>query len=459
MLVIQQRRQLEAYAWVGVLARAPLTGAAPRPVLNDVQDADWGPEDRIAVAHSVGERFRLEYPVGHVLYETSGYISNVRVAPKGDLVAFADHPFLGDTSGTVAVVDSSGRKRSLSALQGIIGIAWAPSGKEVWFSGSDIGIAAQLKSVDLSGHERLVARVPGGLAIYDIARDGRVLLSHQNLRAGTIALGPGESQERDLTVIDWTLVSAISPDGRQVLLGEEGTGSHSDYDIYVRSTDGSPPVRLGEGLGYDFSPDMRWVLASPSVRVPREFFLIPFGPGEPQQITNDAIDHDDARFLPNGKGIVFTGIEPGHKPRIYMQKIGDGSARAISPEGVRGEIPTADGKFVFGFADPVALYPIDSQGVPRPIPGMHPDDSIASVSPDGRSVLVVRRGLGAARLEVFRVDLASGSRVLFKKIVPADAAGIVFPGFGFGAFTPDGKYYAYSYIRVLDELYAVEGLR
>jgi hypothetical protein len=180
----------------------------------------------------------------------------------------------------------------------------------------------------------------------------------------------------------------------------------------VRSTDGSPPVRLGEGLGYDFSPDMRWVLASPSVRVPREFFLIPFGPGEPQQITKDAIDHDDARFLPNGKGIVFTGIEPGHKPRIYTQKFGDGSARAISPEGVRGEIPTADGKFVFGFADTVALYPIDSQGVPRPIPGMHPDDSIASVSPDGRSVLVMRRDLGA-RLEVFRVDLASIDRPIF----------------------------------------------
>jgi eukaryotic-like serine/threonine-protein kinase len=335
-------------------------------------------------------------------------------------------------------VDSSGRKRSLSALQGIFGIAWAPSGKEVWFSGSIIGVVAQLNSVDLSGHGRLLARVPGGLAVYDIARDGRVLLSHQNLRAGAIALGPGESQERDLTVTDWTLVHAISPDGRQVLLGEEGTGSRSDYDIYVRSTDGSPPVRLGEGVGYDFSPDMRWVLASPSVRVPRELFLIPFGPGEPQQITKGGMNHDDARFLPNGKGIVFTGIEPGHKPRIYTQKIGDGIVRAISPEGVRGEIPTADGKFVFGFADAVALYPIDSDGVPRPIPGMHPDDSIASVSPDGHSVLVVRRGLGA-RLEVFRVDLASGSRVLFKKIVPADAAGIIFPGFGFGAFTPNGN--------------------
>jgi hypothetical protein len=104
---------------------------------------------------------------------------------------------------------------------------------------------------------------------------------------------------------------------------------------------------------------MRWVLASPSVRVPRELYLLPLGPGEPQQITKDAIDHDDARFLPNGKGVVFTGIELGHKPRIYTQEIGDGNPHAISPEGIRGVVPTADGKFVFGFADAVALYPVD----------------------------------------------------------------------------------------------------
>jgi serine/threonine protein kinase/Tol biopolymer transport system component len=455
MLLIQQQRELKDYARVGVLARAPLSGAAPRAVLNDVQDADWGPEDKIAVAHFVGERFRLEYPMGHVLYETSGYISNVRVSPKGDLVAFADHPVLGDNSGTVAVVDSSGRKRSLSAVQGIIGIAWAPSGKEVWFSGSIIGIAAQLNSVDLSGHGRVLARVPGSLAIYDIARDGRALLSHENWRASAMALGPGDSQERDLTVTDWTVVTALSPDGRQVLLGEEGSGSRSDYDIYVRSTDGSPPVRLGQGQGLDFSPDMKWVLASLSLRVPRELFLIPLGPGEPQQITKDAIDHDDARFLPNGKGVVFTGVEPGHKPRIYTQEIGGDSPHAISPEGVRGVVPTADGKFVFGFADAVALYPIDDQGAPRPIRGMHLDDSMASVSPDGRSVLVV--SVTRNSMNVFRLDLASGRRVLFKKIGPADPTGIAFT-IG-GAFTPDGKYYAYCYGRVLDELYAVDGMR
>lgn len=451
MLVIQQRRSLLDNAMVGVLGRAPMTGAAPRPILNDVQDADWGPDNEIAVTRYAGGRYRLEYPIGRTLYETDGYISNVRVSPKGDLVAFADHPFFGDDSGTVAVVDSSGRKHSLGHGQSsIAGLAWAPSGKEIWFSGSEIGITAQLKSVNLSGRERLLADAPGRLVIQDVARNGTLLLRHESSRAITVASGPGQNQERDLTVTDWTLVKAISPDGRQALLEEEGTGSRPGYDLYVRSTDGSPPVRVGEGFGDDLSPDMKSALASRG-----QLFLIPLGPGEPRQITRDSIDHADARFLPDGKRVVFTGTEPGHKPRIYTQVIGAGEPRAIAPEGVKGMVPTADGRFVFGFSDTVSLYPVDGQETPRAVPGIQPNDLIASVAPDGRSVLVVVH-MEHIPFDVYRVNLVNGRRELFKKVGPLDRDGVL--RFPLALFTPDGKYYAYTYNRVFSELYAVDGI-
>jgi serine/threonine protein kinase/WD40 repeat protein len=456
MLLIQQRRMIYFNAQAGVLARAPLTGAAPRPILSDVQDADWGPDNQIAVAHHVDSHYRLEYPVGHVLYETSGYISDVHVSPKGDLVAFADHPTFGDDAGTVAVVDSSGRKRTISGQHSTIrGLAWTPSGKEVWFTGTDDSIHKQLKAADLLGHTRLVTRIPGSIGIHQIAPDGRVLVQQDNSRISALALGPGQNQERDLTITDLTFVYTISPDGRQALLGEQGSGSHPDYDIYVRPTDGSAPVRVGDGEGRDFSPDMTWVLTTLTLHIPRQFFLVPLGPGEPKQITQDAIDHSNARFLPDGKSIVFTGAEPGHKDRIYVQAIGSNSPRAISPEGVTGVFPTADGKFIFGFSDAVALYPVDGHGTPHPTPGIHPDDRIVSVLADGRSVLV--RNLAANPYDVFRVDLASGRRQVFKKLGPADPAGV--SSFSAMVFTPDGKYYAYGYLRSLSELYTVDGLR
>jgi hypothetical protein len=172
-------------------------------------------------------------------------------------------------------------------------------------------------------------------------------------------------------------------------------------------------------------------------------------------ITHDAIEHDDARFLPGSKAVVFTGTEPGQKPRIYTQVIGADKPRAISPPGVRVPIPTPDGKFVFGFSNPGSLYPINSLEAPRTVPGIRPDDSIDSVFPDGGSVLVHRR-VDRLPWDVFRVHLADGRRQLFKKVGPQDPVGIL--SAGPVTFTPDGKYYVYSYIRTLSELYTVSGL-
>jgi dipeptidyl aminopeptidase/acylaminoacyl peptidase len=452
MLVLQQPRPIEDFATASVLARAPMTGGAPRPVLNDVQDADWGKDAQIAAAHFAGGRCRLEYPLGHVLYETDGYISDVRVSPKGDQIAFADHPVLGDNSGTVAVVDSSGHKRNLGRPQSaILGLAWAASGQEIWFSGAEAGSVAQLKSVDLLNHERMVADAPGSLVIQDVARNGAVLLRHDDWRAITVALGPGQNREQDLTITDFTLAAAISRDGRQVLLDEQGTGSHAGGDIYLRSTDGSPPVRIGEGSAEDFSPDMKWFLAKRG-----QLFLVPVGPGEPRQITNHFSEIADAHFLPGGQEIVFSGTEPGHKSRIYTQAIGSNSPRAISPEGVSNAVPTADGKFVFGSSDIVALYPVDGQGAPRAVQGIQPDDLVVGVSADGHSVLIQSDTSGVP-FEVLRVSLDNGRREPFKKLGPADLAGR--RGSAFAFFTPDGKYYTYTYDRILSELYAVDGLR
>jgi len=456
MLLIQDRRDLVRNVKVGLLARAPLSGAAPRPMMSDVVDADWGPDNQVAVAHYVDGHFRIEYPIGHVLYEpTTGWLTNVRVSLNGGWVAFAEHPTLGDSAGNVVMVDSSGRKRTLSPRQSaIVKVNWAPSGKEVWFTSAEESTKFQLWAADLSGHTRVVDRIPGTPTLYDIARDGRVLLGQNIFRILASAWGHGQDQEHDLTIQNWSDASAISPDGRQVLLNEEGAYSGPNYDVYVRASDGASPVRVGDGHGDDFSPDMKWVLSSLTLQIPRQLFLIPLGPGETKQITHDSIDRSYARFLPDGENVVFSGTEPGHKSRIYVQAINSGTARPISREGVSGFVPTVDGKFVFGSSDSVALYPVDGQGAPRPVPGIHPDETIFSVSPDGRSALV--GVLGSYSVDVMRVDLTGDKRELFKKIGPSDPAGVVLVD---AAFTPDGKYYAYSCFNALSQLYLVEGLR
>jgi predicted Ser/Thr protein kinase len=106
------RRYTFGWERQGTLARAPLGGGtAPREMLEGVLAADWAPDGQaLAVARDAGEKRRLEFPLGKVLYETAGWIDEVHVSPDGSHVAFVDHPERGDNLGSLVVCDSTGAR-------------------------------------------------------------------------------------------------------------------------------------------------------------------------------------------------------------------------------------------------------------------------------------------------------------------------------------------------------------
>ena len=123
------------------LARVPLGGGAPREVLDNVNGADWGPDgSSLLVLRRSGPRVRIEFPIGKVLYEAAANLQSARVSPRGDRVAFTEHPIVGDNRGDVAVVDRAGKKTTLAAgWEDLGGLAWSPDGREVWFTALDVG--------------------------------------------------------------------------------------------------------------------------------------------------------------------------------------------------------------------------------------------------------------------------------------------------------------------------------
>ena len=453
---------------VGTLARAPLAGGAPRPVLEDVEWADWSPDgNSLAVVHNVGGRDRLEFPIGKVLYETSGgWISYPRVSPKGDFVAFIDHPNQGDDSGSVAVVDISGHKRELTQeWYGTQGLAWSPDGQEVWFTASELGVDHYLSAVSLSGKERLVTRIPGTLVVFDIWRDGRVLLARAGRRREVMALYEGETKERDLSWLDYSYPADLSTDGKTVLFDEEGVGGGVQYGnakeltyaVYIRNTDGSPAVRLGEGAADAISPDQKWVIVQTPAS-PEQLRLLPTGAGETQPLTNDSINHQWARWFPDGKRFAFAGNEPGRGVRLYVQDISGGKPQAISPEGVNAAAfaVSPDGQSAVGIGpDQKAYFYPAAGGEPRIVTGFVQGDVPIVWNQDGRSLYVYRSGEVPAR--VFQLELATGKRTLWKQIVPVDPTGV--STIGPILITPNGKTYVYGFHRTLGDLYLVEGLK
>ena len=458
MALALKSRPSEGFLYSGTLARVPLGGGAPRELLENVEFADWSPDgSTLAIAHDVAGRKRLEFPPGKVLYESDGWIGHLRVSPKSDLVAFLDHPQHRDDGGSVAIVDLAGKKTTLSSgWDSIQGLAWSAAGDEIWFTATRTGGDRSLYAVDLSGKVRILARVPGELTLLDVGKEGNVLLTRGIDRAGIVGLAPGETKERDLSWLDWSTPGDLSADGQNVLFSEAGEGGGPKYAVYVRKTDGSPAVRLGEGTGVALSPDGKWAVARPNTS-PAPMYLLPTGVGEAKPLGQDAINHVRVRWMADGKRLVFSGNEPGHGLRLYVQSVEEGKPRAFSPEGINSTfVLSPNGELVAAVGPDHKLYtyPING-GEPRLVPGVQPGEAPTGWSSDGRTLFVFQ--YGQIPTQVVQVDIASGQRKPWKELNPADAAGI--DTINGVMMTADAKGYVYGYIRTLCDLYLVEGLK
>jgi len=459
MAVLLHSHNVDPYINTGTLGRLPLGGGAPREVLENVQWADWSPDGtNFAVVREFGGQSRLEYPIGKVLYQTGGWLSHPRVSPKGDMVAFIEHPVRRDDAGFIAVIDHSGKKKTLSTgWETAWGLGWSPNGTEIWFSSTRLGYGRYLSAVNLSGKERLLAREPGTLTLQDVARDGRVLITRDVPRVGMVGMTAGSSKERDLSWLDWSAPKELSADGKRLLFTESGEAGGENYSTYLRGTDGSPAIRLGDGLSFALSPDQSWVLSG-LPQPPVQFYLLPTGAGESKQLTHDNINRLWARWFPDGKRVLFSANEPDKGVRLYIQDINGGQAKAITGEGVNGSLVaiSPDGKLVamVGPDQKPALLTVDS-GEVRPIPDLKAGEAPIAWTSDGHSLFVYR--LGEVPATVNKLDLATGRKQIWKQLVPPDVSGVTDISSIF--ITPDGNNYVYEYGRTLSDLYLVNDLK
>jgi eukaryotic-like serine/threonine-protein kinase len=441
----------------GTLGHVPVTGGSPRQIAENVEWADWAPDGKtLAIVRDMAGRQRLEFPVGHVLYETTGWISHARVSPKGDQVAFLDHPNDKDDQGVVSAVDLAGHKRILSAgWESEEGLAWSPNGDEVWFSATDTGLQRRIYAVDLSGHLRMTFRAPGGVTLEDIAPDGGLLLTRDEQRAGIMALAAGATRERDLSWLDWSLPIDLSPDGNTILFDEQGEQAGPNYTVAVRDMRGSPPVPLGEGMAAGFSTDGKWAAATVGYT---QLVLLPTGVGTAKRIDRGDIQQYGhvVRWLPDRKRILFSGNQAGHETRCFIQEIDTGKPRPVTPEGVSSCQVSPDGKLIAGknlAGTEGRLYPTDG-GESRPIPGLLPRESFAWTS-DPKFMYVEQ--WKRVPMRIYRLNIATGQRQLFKELNPGDVTGLC--EVSHLMLSSDGRAYVYGYTRLLSDLYLVKGLQ
>ena len=299
--------------------------------------------------------------------------------------------------------------------------------------------------------------------LLDIAKDGRLLLMRASWRREVMGVGAGDAKERELSWLDYTYPADLSQDGKTLLFDEEGGGGALDYSkssglsyaVYLRKTDGSPAVLLAACSAMSLSRDGKWAIVQ-TQGSPSQLGLLPTGPGEARDLTKDSINHNTARWFPDGRRVLFSGNEPDKGVRLYVLDIESGKTTVITPEGVHGNafVISPDSQFVAGVGPDQKgyLYPVQG-GDARPVNGLAPGEQPVTWSTDGRSLYIYQPGELPAK--VYSLDLQTGKRTLWKQLMPSDPAGVEMPIL----LTSDAKTCVYGYHRMLADLYLVEGLK
>ncbi len=449
-----------SHSGVGTLARAPLLGGGTRKFQEEgITEADWAP-DGSGLAIVRREIFeRLEYPIGKVLHLVTGHISSVRFSQDGTRIAFLEHPNIWDWSGSVAVMDlRTGEAKKLSeGWLSLRGLAWSPSGDEIWFTGSRRWNAV-LAAVRLDGRERTLLSLPADVALLDVAADGRALLARHERSDETKILLPGEVRERDVSWLDRAFPVDISDDGKTLLLSHRGEEGGPMNSVYLRDTEGMYSVLLGEGSAQALSPDGQWAAAiDHSAR--NRVLLLPTGAGR-TQARELGLRVFSIGFFPDGHRLVLSGRETGRQLRCYVLDMANGALRPLMPEGISCPVVktpvSPDGKLIVGSDQrSAALYPVDG-GPPRKIP-YQPGEVFLRWDDTGQALFTTQPKQTGSGWPIYRLEIATGRRELLKEIEPADPTGIQ-QLFRLHV-TPDGRTCAYYMERTLSKLYLVEGLK
>jgi WD40 repeat protein len=460
---------------LGTLARVPLAGGMPREIAENVAAADWSPDGaKLAIIRQVGDKNRVEYPIGRVLYETLHYVHDMRVAPDGKRLAILE-PAQGQFD--LAIIENGAPVTIAKGwARGATGLAWSRDGSEIWVSGTPNASPPALYAVNVAtGNIRLVSRLTGAIRLFDFSPNGEILMSNGMWRAALVwkapgaapaeasaatlnpAVSPPEEPERDASWLDWSILADLSPDGRAILFSETREGGGANNAVYLRRVDTPTPVRLGDGMGDALSPDGKWALCHQGAKLA----LIPTGTGEPRILKIAGEFDSGAAWLPDSRRVIVAGVIGDSGYRLYLIDTLDETAKPVSPAniwsaGSRAFAVSPDGRIVAGMSaeETIMLYAMDGSGGAA-LPGAVKGEIPIQWSADGASLFVYEPTSLPAR--VSRVTAATGTRELWKEFTPADPAGVtrIAPVL----LTPDAGAYAYNAIRALSDLYVVEGVK
>jgi eukaryotic-like serine/threonine-protein kinase len=459
MAVLVRPMYIAHRQWVGTLAVSPIAGGAPRELLDHVTDADWSPDgnDLAVIAYDANRKARVEYPIGKVLFEIQTRLSDLRVSPDGQHVAMFRHPPNIDDRGDVIVLDRSGHVQEISqGWESLEGLAWAPSGKEVWFSAATSGELYCIHAATLAGRVRTVYCGMSPTLIHDISPSGRVLVSAEEHRVSMAMVEHGSTEEHSLNWLSSPYWPRLSDDGSEVLFTDQSEHAGETYSAYIRKTDGSPAVRIGGGgFATSLSADGKWALlllaANPNVQ------LVPTGAGQTRVLHWNGIVPQWGYIFPDGQHLLIQTTATVANPGIYMVDLNDAAPPKLLVTGADDltTVSPDNNSFLWSRKDQWMLHSISGSS-DTPVRGLQGKQFPAAWAADSKHIFV--QDAGDTTVVITRLDLTTDREEPWQVLKPKQQIGLRTIG-TLVSVTPDGRRMAYAYSTQTGQLYATDGLK
>jgi hypothetical protein len=421
----------------------------------------------MAITRQTADGYRLEFPMGTVVYESQAPILLARLSPDGRTLVFIERERTEDAKGNLVLLEPGKERRVLlRGWEELTAVSWTPRGDELWFCGLRSGVLEHpsLWAVSLTGQVRLLHPATADLRLEDIGRDGKVL-ARENQSAGDLGVMnvSNGKVERHLGWFDAPRVAGVSADGSALLVDESGdaattfgvTSGDGMSWAFLQQSNGAPAIRLGPGAPRALSSDGRTALVFDNEK-PGRIWLLPTGVG-----LRRYVDFSGMSFVPWWSSFLpgsVRAVVPAEGPegiRGHLVDFKSGQSRALTPPIQRWGPVSPDGRFLAAVpvdGKPMA-FPTEAGSAAYPLRGIGEDDALLSwtqrgllVSPDLPPGLPAR-----PPIRLFRVDPDSGHRQLMVTIGPGEAPGAdVVPNI---VGTADGQTVAYSYFRATNRLF------
>lgn len=407
----------------------------------------------IVRSRNIDSDFGIEFPAGHLVYQSPAWFTDLRLSPDGKKVALIEHPVRDDDCGHVRVVDKNGMTKVLTAdWNSAQGLAWAPTGNEIWFTASEASAVRSLFAVSLSGLVRRVTGTPTSLHLFDISPNWRVLLSVDNVQNAMVAEFPGSNNEKDVTEFDLPTVEAISRDGQRLLFTESGDagGQHYSASLFDNKQHRSHVFARGRALA--LSPSEQFALAIDPKNT-TELTSVQLQTGSASRIFGHGIRYQWARFL--SESILLVGGSSGSGALTLFRQ----SALGGNPVPMKGypyldhPVVSSGGNKVAGWSEGKVTIIDFCKRSTKQLPLKEMMVPVAWSGDESKLFLATWSGPSPA---IFEYDLAGQALVKWKQLRTSGSAS----GGDIGGVVaaPDAGAYAYSLRQDLSRLYVVDGL-